>query len=273
MKHSNNPIVQEVIDAYELITDQTESFLTMPDAAIRGLLISGDAGFGKTHHVKLGLVNANVSNIDYIKGSSITAAALFVKLFQNRQEGDILILDDVDIINKPAQERNTILDLLKGATEPTIDERILSWERATPNQLMRDNEVPSSFNFNGSIIWITNDTIQGIATKCKSHWGALSSRFDQVPVWLDEKEKLMYTLYLLEEVDMLGANCYAKEDGYSRDTIEKTVNYIKSNYKYMYDFNGDSTVSPRAAIKIADSIYKYPDKWEKYCNVQFIKLS
>lgn len=272
MKNSN-PIVQDVVTKYQTVENYAKMFITNPDSAIRGLLISGDAGFGKTHFTRLGLANA-ASRIDYIKGSSITAAALYVKLYQNRNAGDVMVLDDVDIINKSKAEFMTILDLIKGATEPEKDrsKRTISWERANNNALMRENEVPNSFEFNGSIIWITNEKIENIANKAKSHWGALDSRFYKVSAWLEDHEKLQYTLYLVEDVDMLGKECYAKEGGYSKDVIEKTTEYIRSNWKYMFDFNDNFNVSPRSSIKLADTITNFPDNWKDMADVQFIKL-
>lgn len=271
---TTNPIVQDVIDRYQAIERHTQSFIKHTDSAMRGLLISGDAGFGKTHYTRLGLSEANASNVDYIKGSSITAAALYVKLFFNRNEGSVLVLDDVDLINKSKGEFMTILDLIKGATEPDKDvsKRVIAWERANNNALMRENEVPSSFVFNGSVIWITNEKVRNIAKKCGSHWGALDSRFRKVEAWLNDQEKLMYTLYLVEEVDMLGENCYAKEGGYSKEVIEKAANYLRTHYRYMYDFNDVSTVSPRSCIKLADTINNYPDTWKQDCDVEFIKI-
>lgn len=260
-----NPIVKEVIDIYTTVTKMTEMFSTNPDRAMRGLLVSGTAGAGKTHAVKTGL--AKVSNrVDYVKGSSITAPALFVKLYQNRTPGSILVLDDVDIVHKSNAERSTILDLLKGATEPTKNERILEWARAQRNALMVDNDVPTEFNFEGAIIWITNDTIETIASKSKSHWNAISSRFLQIPAWLNEQEKLMYTLYLVEEVGMLGKDCEAKEGGYSEDVIAKATEYIRDNYKFMDD------ITPRVAVAISDIIDNFSDDWKTYCDIQFIKL-
>lgn len=273
MKTQNlNPIIEEVGSKYKTIENYTKMFTNNPNNAIRGLLISGDAGFGKTHFTKLGLGNINPNMVDYIKGSSMSAPALFVKLYQNRLDGQVLVLDDVDIINKSKAEFLTILDLLKGATEPTTEQRIISWNRAQQNQLMRDNEVPSSFEFNGTIIWITNETVSNIAAKAGSHWNALDSRFYKVEAWLNDQEKLMYTLYLVEDIDMLGKECYAKEDGYSDDVIEKTVKYLRDNYKYMYDFNDNSTVSPRAAIKLADTITNFPNEWKMMADMQFIKM-
>lgn len=263
---NKNPIVQEVTDKYLTIEKMTSIFVNNPNAAMRGLLISGDAGFGKTHYTRQGLAGIDQDRIDYVKGSSITPAVMFVKLYQNSNPGDILILDDVDIAHKSTADRNTILDLFKGATEPTTDDRILEWGRAQRNQMMVDNDVPQSFNFQGAVIWITNDTIETLADRCKSHWNAIASRFRQIPVWLNDQEKLMYTLHLVEEVDMLGPDCSAKEGGYSREIIQMTTGFIRKNYKYMDD------VSPRVSIAIADTIDNFPDDWETYCEMQFLKV-
>jgi len=270
-QHSN-PIIDEVVSRYKTIENYTKMFTSNPNNAIRGLLISGDAGFGKTHFTKLGLSNTNPEMVDYIKGSSISAPALFVKLYQSRLEGQVLVLDDVDIINKSKAEFLTILDLIKGATEPTKDERIISWNRAQRNQLMVENNVDDTFEFNGTIIWITNETVSNIAAKAGSHWNALDSRFYKVESWLNDQEKLMYTLHLVEDVDILGKECYAKEDGYSNEVIENTVKYLRNNYRYMYDFNDNSTVSPRSAIKLADTITNFPNEWKMMADMQFIKM-
>ena len=264
MKNSN-PIVEEVKNQYLTIQMMTSMFVKNPQAAMRGLLISGDAGFGKTHYTKLGLQDIkDVDDVDYVKGSSITAPVMFVKLYQNRKPGQILVLDDVDIVHKSSGERSAILDMFKAATEPTTGDRELEWARAQRNPLMVDNDVPTKFNFEGSIIWITNDTIQGLAEKAKSHWNAISSRFRQIPVWLNDQEKLMYTLNLIEEVNILGPNCQAKEGGYSDDVIKKTAKYIRDNYKYMND------ISPRVSISIADTIDNFPKDWKTYCEYQFL---
>jgi hypothetical protein len=260
-----NPIVEEVMNQYLTIQKMTEIFVKNPNAAMRGLLISGDAGFGKTHFTKLGLQGVeDIDNVDYVKGSSITAPMMYIKLWQSRKPGQILVLDDVDIVHKPTAERSAILDLFKGATEPTTGFRTLEWARASPNQMMRDLRCPTKFDFEGSVIWITNETIESLSNKAKSHWNAISSRFRQIPVWLTDQEKVLYTLHLIEEVNILGSDCQAKEGGYSEEIIDKTAEYIRNNWKYMND------VSPRISISIADTIDNFPEDWQIYCEHQFL---
>jgi hypothetical protein len=261
MKKHSNPIVEEVIEKFDQVYDLVKLFSENRYSAIKGLLISGDAGTGKTHFVKKAFVDTKTTeDVKYVKGSSISAAALYVILYMFREEGKVVVLDDCDIIHKPTAERNAILDMLKGVTEITKGDRNISWERASSNPLMVANNVPNTFNFEGSIVWITNDTIEDISKKIKNHWNAIYSRFTIVPVYLNQQEKLLYTLHLIEEVGMLGKNCEGKEGGYPLIVQSDTIEYIKDNYKLLPE------ITPRMAIRIADTRFNFPSDWKKYVN-------
>jgi hypothetical protein len=257
MKKSNNPIVNKVIDKFESVYIMTKSFVENRYSAIKAILVSGDAGTGKTHWVKKAIEDMGLlpEDVYYVKGASISATALFVILYKFRELGKMVVLDDCDIIHKSTGERNAILDMIKGATEVTKGERWIAWEKM-PNQLMRENNVPNKFNFEGSLIWITNDTIEEIAKKCKSHWNAIGSRFNQTKVYLSNEEKLSYTLYLIEECDMLGKKCEGKEGGYSIQVQNDTIEYIKEHWEYL------SEITPRVATKIADMRTNFPSNWK-----------
>jgi hypothetical protein len=121
---------------------------------------------------------------------------------------------------------------------------------------MVQNNVPITFNFEGSLIWITNETIDDIAKKAKNHWGAISSRFNQVKVYLTQEQKLMYTLFLIEDINMLGKECEGKEGGYSIKVQNDTIDYIKDNWKELNE------ITPRLAIKIADIRNNHPSNWK-----------
>ena len=155
--------------------------------------------------------------------------------------------------------------MLLGATEMTKGERIIGWERASTNQLMKDNNVPHEFDFQGSIIWITNSSFEQLAKKFGAHWEAFQSRFIQVPIRLNEQEKLLYTLYLLEEIKMLdGHRCETKEGGYSKEIVDETIKYIRKNYKYM------NNVTARVAAQLADTMEQFPEEWETLIENQTI---
>lgn len=263
-----NPVVAEVIDTFSAVEFWANTFTNKENpSARRGLLISGDAGMGKTHFVTKG-VNQNVNNDDIVivKGTSITAAGLFLKLWETREQGKVLVLDDVDLVHRSSQERSTILDLLKGAAEMTKGERMLSWPRMNPPSVLVELGADKPFDYQGSIIWITNDTIDGLSKATKSHWPAISSRFTQVNAWFDLHQKLQYTLYLITEQDILGKNCMVKEGGYSEEIQQLTIDYIRNNYQDL------SELTPRAAIGIADTILMAPTNWELIVEQSLLNL-
>jgi len=261
-----NPIVKEVLNTYQTVETMTKMFASNPDAVNRGLLISGDAGMGKTHFVQKALSDLGLTDkeVKYVKGSSLTAPAMFCLLYQAREKGQIIVFDDTDIIHKGPGERAAILDMFKSATEPTMGQRILGWHRAERNTLMKDNDVPMEFDFQGAIIWITNDSVESMRKVMKGHWNAIASRFNQIEAWFEDHEKIAYTLYLIDEVKMLADNCTVIEGGFPEDVIDDTVEYMNNNYRVLKD------ITPRVAIKIADIRKSFPEQWKVFCDNQFI---
>jgi hypothetical protein len=252
-----NPIVQDVIDKFMTIYKICKVFVT-GNSAQKGIIISGDAGTGKSHYAKKAFIDTNTTDrVDYNKSKSFKAAAFYVRLFLNRNPGDVVAFDDCGLEHLTGEDFKVVIELLKGATEMTKGERILGWERATQNELMKAHNVPNEFDFQGSIIWITNSSFEQLEKKLGAHWEAIQSRFIQIPVRLNQQEKLLYTLYLLEEVKMLeGDRCETKEGGYSKEIVEATISYIRKNYKYM------PNVTARVAAQIADTMEMFPEDWE-----------
>ena len=257
MKKSNNPIVQDVCDRFNTVYKLSKVFVT-GNSAQKGMIISGDAGTGKSHFVQKAFVDTDSTHrVDYNKSKSFTAASFYVKLYLNRNAGDVVTLDDCGLEHLTGKDFQTVTDMIKGATEMTKGRRMIGWERASTNKLMEEHNVPSEFDFQGSIIWITNSSFEQLAKKFGENWEAMQSRFIQVPIRLNEQEKLMYTLYLLEDVGMLeGSMCQTKEGGYSKEIVDETVKYIRSNYKYM------NNVTARVAAQIADTMEHFPEDWK-----------
>lgn len=239
-----NPIAREVQDTFDGIYAMVTSFVNNPNSAINGLIVSGDAGVGKTYTVKQALIDTgHQTNVEYIKGGKITAASLYVKLYLNRAPHRIIVLDDCDIIHHA--EKRQIVPMLLGACE--LGSRgDVSWEVARKNPLMEEYNVPTQFNFEGSIIWITNDSKESIAKAVPQWRNALFSRFNFAECLFTDEQKYMYTMYLIDNKDMLGANCQEYRGGYPDGIIQEAADYLSSNYRQLVE------VTPRQAIKIAD---------------------
>ena len=200
-----NPIAKEVQDTFDGIYAQTTSFVQHPNSAINGMIVSGDAGVGKTHTVKKALRDTgHMKNVEYIKGAKLTAAALYVKLYLNRMPHRIIIMDDCDLIHH--HEKNLIVPMLLGAVDLGKN-RSVGWETTKKNALMEEFNVPHSFDFNGNIIWITNDRKEEIGRAIKQWKNAIMSRFNFAECNFTDEQKFMYTMHLVENCDMLGVKC------------------------------------------------------------------
>ena len=247
MKTRINPLAREVSDTFAGIYEQVKSFVQHPDSAVNGLIVSGDAGTGKTYTVKKALVDTgHQANVEYIKGTKITAAALYVKLYNNRGKHRIIILDDCDLIHH--QEKSLIVPMLLGATELGHN-RDIGWETARKNPLMQEYNVPFNFRFEGRIIWITNDTKHQIARSIKQWSRAILSRFNFAECNFNDEQKFMYTIHLVENHDMLGVNCQEYRGGYPEEIVEKATDYMNDHYRSLVE------VTPRIAIRIADMMH------------------
>lgn len=249
---SINPIAKAVKDTFDGVFAQVTSFVQNPNSAINGMIVSGDAGTGKTFTVKSALKHTgHHENTEYIKGGKITAASLYVKLFLNRSKHRIIVLDDCDIIHHA--DKKQIIPMLLGAAE-LGQQREVSWETAKKNPLMEEFNVPHKFMMEGSLIWITNDTRDDIAKACKQWKNAILSRFNFAECTFTPEQKFMYTLHLIQQVEMLGKNCQEFLGGYPDNIIQETIDYMTDNYNYLVE------VTPRQAIKIADILHHNSDQ-------------
>lgn len=271
MSKKIDPIAKKVIETFEGVYNQTVNFVNNPESAINGLLVYGDAGTGKSFWVKKALADTGAAQnrVEYIKGGTITAAALYVKLALNAGAHRIIVLDDVDIVHH--NERNKIIPMILGAADTGRD-RLVTWSTAKKNALMEEHDIDFEFLFNGNIIWITNDTKQTIRDKAKQWAEALDSRFNDARCVFNKEQKLQYTKFLISDVDMLGKNCVdhkyeidgQKYNGYPLDIVNRAYEYLEDNYETLGE------VTPRVALKIADTMFYNSDP--KMCRIMLNQL-
>ena len=259
MSKKIDPIAKKVIETFQTVYTQTVNFANNPESAINGLLVYGDAGVGKSFWIKKALKDTGANTrTEYIKGGTITAASLYVKLALNAASHRIIVLDDVDIVHHP--EKNKVIPMVLGAADTGRD-RLVTWSTAKKNSLMEENGIDFEFLFNGNIIWITNDTKQTIKDSAKQWATALDSRFNSAECIFNKEQKLQYTKYLISDCDMLGTNCVDHKyevsgerfPGYPKDIVDQAYAYLEDNYELLGE------VTPRVALKIADTIYYNTD--------------
>jgi hypothetical protein len=130
-------------------------------------IVSGPGGLGKTHTVLQSLRKVGLTDVtdmaDFEVGARVNRSRSFrvIKgfstakgLFRSLQEGNgmTLVFDDCDSVLKDP----VALNLLKGALDSYSD-RWISW-----NADLKDDDLDRTFKFTGSIIFITNRSLNDI---------------------------------------------------------------------------------------------------------------
>lgn len=121
------------------------------DSQALSLIVTGSGGTGKTHIVMSTIEEREIEEGEgyvLIKGYS-TARSLYDTLYQSN--GKIIIFDDCDSV----LDDRTAVNILKGALD-TTRHRTVSWYSG------QGGSTPSSFEFTGRIIFISNKPIERI---------------------------------------------------------------------------------------------------------------
>jgi len=192
---------------------------------IASAIITGEGGLGKTHTVLASLDRAGFTNVTdlaefeigsvvntsksyrVIKGFS-TAKGLYRSLFESN--GMVLVFDDCDSVLKDP----VALNLLKGALD-SYGERYINW-----NAEMRDPDLPRSFKFTGSIVFISNMDLDRVDQ-------AVKSRALCVDLTMTQEQKVERMEVLVESKDFLdGFELSVKRDAiaFIRDNMDNVAN-------------------------------------------------
>jgi hypothetical protein len=192
---------------------------------IASAIITGEGGLGKTHTVLASLDRAGFTNVTdlaefeigsvvntsksyrVIKGFS-TAKGLYRSLFESN--GMVLVFDDCDSVLKDP----VALNLLKGALD-SYGERYINW-----NAEMRDPDLPRSFKFTGSIVFISNMDLDRVDQ-------AVKSRALCVDLTMTQEQKVERMEVLVESEDFLqDFEVSVKRDAiaFIRDNMDNVAN-------------------------------------------------
>lgn len=144
------------------------------------LMSMGDVGIGKSTIIietlkREGLLEGK--DFILVRGYS-TAMALYEKLYQNRESGKIVVIDDCDIVLK----NKTCLDILKAVLDDKYH-RVVNYETRR-----KGTDLPKQFTFTGAVIFITNYKPK----ENDIHFLAIQDRCLVQRLYLTAKEKLEY---------------------------------------------------------------------------------
>ena len=189
-----------------------------------------------------------------IKGY-VRATGLYKMLYKHREAGHVIVMDDADSIFYD----DVSLNILKAVCD-TTEQRKDSWlTEARLNDDDTGDVIPRSFEFDGSIIFLTNldfDAMIARGHKLSAHLQALVSRSQYVDLSMKSVKD-----YLVRIDQVVGEGMLADMSGRERQDV---MDFIHDNAYNLRE------LSLRMAIKIA-AIRKTNMNWYKIAKVTCCK--
>ena len=184
--------------AYQKQLEHLEGLVNMVLGGVaNALFVSGRGGTGKTQTVEDTLAAAGKTDGNgYFKQTGSTSAiGLYLSLYSNKGKDDLVLFDDCDGALKDQDGRN----IIKAATD-TKPIRKLAWGKQSPSVVPADNydpataepgKVPSYYEFEGKVIFISNLTIDKLDPDGALRTRALMIEIDPTDIELTDFMKLI----------------------------------------------------------------------------------
>jgi hypothetical protein len=228
---------------------------------IRAMIVTGPAGIGKSHGVNLQMEKASMFDklagkkvrFEVVKGA-MSGIGLFAKLYKFSDAKNVLVFDDCDI-----WEDQDAINVLKGALDSGKTRRI-SWNK--DSRILREEGIPNSFNFNGSIIFITNKSFDNKkASKMQPHLDALQSRCHFLDLTVDsERDKMLRIKQVHRDAD----GGLFKDYDFTQEQTDEIMSFIWDNHNKLRE------VSLRMCLKVADLV-KISGNWRELAKATCMK--
>lgn len=228
---------------------------------IRAMIVTGPAGIGKSHGVTTQMEKASMFDkisgkrprFEIVKGA-ISGIGLFATLYKYSDAKNVLVFDDCDV-----WEDQDALNVLKGALDSGKTRRI-SWNK--DSRILREEGIPNTFNFNGSVIFITNKTFDAKkASKIQPHLDALQSRCHFLDLTVNsERDKMLRIKQVHRDAD----GGLFKDYDFSQEQSDEIMSFIWDNHNKLRE------VSLRMCLKVADLV-KISANWKELAKATCMK--
>lgn len=257
---SDDAVIERLRERFQVLEDMTYASC---DGVVRGMVVTGPPGVGKSYGVEKVIREAELMN--KMGGSTGTTGrkfgmekgaaspiGLFKLLYEYSNAGSVLVLDDCDSVLWDEQS----LNLLKAALDSS-PKRFLSWR--SESRVLKNEGIPETFEFKGSIIFITNLKFDKTRGKIKDHLDAIMSRCHYLDLTLDTmRDKFLRCRQIVQD-GMLYDYQFTQKD--QDDLLE----YIFDNRNKLRE------MSLRMVLKIADLKRMNGDKWKRYVEMTCMK--
>ncbi len=185
---TDKEIEQDIDDRFAAV-DRMVTGLSTGD--FRSVILSGNPGTGKTYtseYILEGAAHDGKIMLTAVRGY-VKPTGMYRLLWEARHENCVLMFDDADSVF----DDEIGLNLLKGALD-TTKRRTISWRSEKVFECEDGEQIPNSFDFKGSVLFITNlnfDHLINRNSKLSPHLAALQSRSFYLDVNLDFPRELM----------------------------------------------------------------------------------
>ena len=190
---------------------------------------------------------------EVVKGA-MSGIGLFAILYKYSDSKNVLVFDDCDIWEDP-----DALNVLKGALDSGKTRRI-SWNK--DSRILREEGIPNTFNFNGSVIFITNlNFADRRSNKIKAHLEALQSRCHYLDLTINsERDKMLRIKQVHRDAD---GGLFSDYD-FTKEQTDDIIEFIWDNHTKLRE------VSLRMCLKVADLV-KISSNWKTLAQATCMK--
>lgn len=246
--------LERMRNTFQILYGMTEAVAL---GTIKGMVVFGPPGVGKSHNVKAALATETILQKDFSDRYSIisgymTTVNLYMLLYKYRHDNNVIVLDDIDSVFASAAS----LNLLKAALD-TTDSRNISY--MAQSTALEKNGIPKTFEFKGGIILITNINFNHYKGKNKAHLDAIISRCHYLDLSIDTAhEKMLW----LKEIVVNGGMLKGKLN--NKESME-VISFIEDNSERMRE------LSLRMISKIADLMISNKTDWRTIAEITCMK--
>ena len=250
--------IERIRNRFQILDDMAKAATT---GDIRAMIVSGPPGVGKSFGVEKIVEKACLFDqvagkrlrAEVVKGSA-SPIGLYTTLYKYSDANCVLVFDDCDSILVD----DVSLNLLKGALD-SGKQRKISW--LSDSNLLRREGVPPSFNFNGSVIFITNLKFDQMKSqKLRDHLDALQSRCHYLDLTLDTmRDKVLRIKQIAADGQLF--------EGYEFEKItqDEIIEFLDENKNKMRE------MSLRMAKKIADLRKMSAASWQRIAEITVMR--
>ncbi len=252
---TDREIDKKLKDRFDILEQMAQAAI---DGDVKSLIVSGPAGLGKSYTIEEALEEADPNEINHtvIRGY-VKPTGLYKTLWEYKDKGQIVVFDDSDSVFSD----DTALAMLKAVTDSTERRRVSYL--AEFNLVDSESQViPRTFQFDGTIIFITNldfDALIDKNNKLSPHLSAMVSRSHYIDLAMKTKRDYFIRIKQVVKAGLL------QSKGLTQAQERKVLKFIENNSDNLRE------MSLRVALKLADLIKRNPSTFEKMARVTVLR--